>query len=423
MIMRDFYGKEIICEKTHKICYTQREAGNIVNDCRKHGYKRWGVGQKNKPMRQYHCEYCGCWHITHHKSYYCEKPKSKKYKLLMSAIIVSLVFVSCSKKPVQQKADSVIQITDYAARTVTLEKPAEKIVVMADNSLVVVKQLNAIEKVVALDSKTKGYLPLSILNQTNPELMALPDVGKTKSPNYEYIISLSPDLILFKGNKDTSDQLQEKTNIPVACILSKGDYDFELYTTIGKLLGKEAEAKKLVKMFSQQKQTLEEITNKIPAEQKKNAYIVVQNSKENLFKTQKASVSLSLSGITNVAQNANKVDDWGFAEVSKEEFMNYNPDLIFLDMPVSELDIQKEDLLSDATFAFSDAAKQKRIYLTHTFSLPKDYVYVIAEAYYYAHKAYPDLISEKLYRGAINTIFANAYGMENYYESWEKTLY
>ena len=421
--MRYSDGNEVVCEKTHKICYTQREAGNIVNDCRRHGYKKCGLRQKNKPMRKYHCEYCNAWHITHYKSYYGEKPKSKKYKLLMSAIIIPVLFVSCSKKPVTQQTNSVIQVTDYAERTVTLEKPAEKVVVMADNSLVVVKQLKAIEKVVALDSKTKGYLPLSILNTTNPELNDLPDVGKTKSPNYEYIISLSPDLILFKGNKESSDQLQEKTNVPVACIVSKGDYDFELYTRIGKLLGKEAEAKKLVKMFTQQKQALEEITNKIPDNQKKNAYIVVQNSKANLFKTMKNSVSLSLSGITNVAQNANKVDDWGFAEISKEEFLNYNPDLIFLDMPVSELDIKKEDLLSDSTFAFSDAAKQNRIYLTHTFSLPKDYVYVIAEACYYAHQAYPDLVTEGFYRKSINTIFANAYGLENYYETWEKNLY
>lgn len=421
--MKDSNGKTIVCKKTHKICYTEREAGDIINACRRHGYKKFGIEPKNKPMRKYHCKYCRAWHTTHLKSYYCDNPKSTKYKLLLSAIIFSLAFAGCSKKPVQEQNNSIIQITDYAERTVTLAKPAEKIVVMADNSLVVVKQLKAVEKVVALDSKTKGYLPLSILNQTNPELLQLPDVGKTKSPNYEYIISLSPDLILFKGNKESSDQLQEKTNVPVACILSKGEYDFELYTTIGKLLGKEAQAKKLVELFTQQKQALEAVTGTITESQKKNAYIVVQNSKENLFKTQKASVSLSLSGITNVAQNANKVDDWGFAEISKEEFLNYNPDLIFLDMPVSELDIQKEDLLSDSTFAFSDAAKQNRIYLTHTFSLPKDYVYVIAEAYYYAHKAYPDLITQDFYQKAINTIFANAYGMENYYEAWEKTLY
>ena len=419
--MKDENGKSLFCEKTHKICYTKREAGNIVNDCRRHGFRRRGVEQKFKPMRAYYCCECGCWHTTHYKSYVGNNPKSKRLKVLMSAVLFAVVFSSCSKKPVQQ-LDSAIQITDYAERTVTLSTPAQKVVVMADNSLVVVKQLKAIDKVVALDSKTKGYLPLSILNTTNPELAQLPDVGKTKSPNYEYIISLNPDLILFKGNKESSDILQEKTGVPVACIISKGDYDFELYTKIGTLLGKQKEAEQLVKMFTEQKSALEKITGGLSDSQKKSAYIVVQNSKENLFKTMKTCLSLELAGIRNVAANANKVDDWGFAEISKEEFMNYDAALVFLDKPSGVTDIQINDLQNDSTFKFLDAVKQGNIYLTHSFSLPKDYVYVIAEAWYYAHLAYADQVTDKLYKKAINTIFATAYDLENYYENWNETL-
>ncbi|MCR5764747.1 MAG: ABC transporter substrate-binding protein [Treponema sp.] len=422
--MKDVNGNSIICEESNKICYTQKEAGFIINSCRRHGYKSWGLEQKNKPMRKYFCNSCGFWHTTHHKTYIGKKPKSKRLKILMSAMLFLLVITGvtgCSKKHVQQ-INASVQITDYAERTVTLSKAAEKVVVMADNSLVVVKQLKAIDKVLALDSKTKGYLPLSILNTTNPELGDLPDVGKTKSPNYEYIISLNPDLILFKGNKELSDMLQEKTGVPVACIISKGDYDFELYTKIGTLLGKQKEAEHLVKMFTEQKSALEKITAGISDSQKKSAYIVVQNSKSNLFKTMKASLSLELAGVRNVAANANKVDDWGFAEISKEEFLNYTPALIFLDKPSSPTEIQINDLQSDSIFSFLDAVKQKDIYLTHSFSLPKDYVYVIAEAYYYAHLAYPEHVTESVYKKAINTIFETAYSLENYYENWTETL-
>lgn len=420
--MKDLNGNPKICERTQKICYTQKEAGLIINRCRKHGYKKWGVEQKNKPMRKYHCEFCKCWHTSHYKSYFGNNPKNKKLKVLMSAVLFCLVFMSCVKKAPVQSAASAISITDYADRTVTLSKAAEKIIVMADNSLVVVKQLKAIDKVIALDSKTKGYLPISILGTTDPQLQALPDVGKTKSPNYEYIISLNPDLILFKGNKESSDLLEEKTNIPVACIISIGDYDFDLYKKIGKLLGKDKEAERLVQTFESRKNDLEKITAKIDASQKKSAYIVVQNSKNNLFRTQKGSLSLSLAGITNVAANANKVDEWGFAEISKEEFLNYDPDLIFLDKPSSPTEIQKKDLESDPTFAFAAAGKEGRVFLTHSFSLPKDYAYVITEAYYYAHLAYPKEVKKELYRKAINSIFEEAYGLENYYEKWEESL-
>ena len=147
--MKDLNGNPKICERTQKICYTQKEAGLIINSCRKHGYKKWGVEQKNNPMRKYHCEFCKCWHTSHYKSYFGNNPKNKKLKVLMSAVLFCLVFMSCVKKAPVQSAASAISITDYADRTVTLSKAAEKIIVMADNSLVVVKQLKAIDKVIA----------------------------------------------------------------------------------------------------------------------------------------------------------------------------------------------------------------------------------------------------------------------------------
>lgn len=345
----------------------------------------------------------------------------KAARIIVCILLAVLLVVGCSKKSIPSSSTE-IELVDYSGRTVKLPKPAERIVVMADNSLVIVKQLKAIDRVVALDSKTKGYLPISILNSTDPDLNDLPDVGKTKSPNYELIISLSPDLILFKGDKDSADMLQEKTNVPVASILSTGDYDFGIYEVIGKLLGKGDEAETLIKMFTEQKSALEQKTSVIPEAEKKSAYIVTQNSRDYLFKTLKGSISLDLANIRNVAADANKVDEWGFADISKEEFLNYNPDLIFIDKPTSETGIHKETVMSDSTFIFSKAIKQGALFYTHSFSLPKDYAFVIAEAYYYAFIAYPGRIAKEFYMDAIDTIFDIAYGIKGYYEDWEKTL-
>lgn len=66
-----------------------------------------------------------------------------------------------------------IEITDYAERKVYLKKPAERIIVMADNSFVVVKQLKAIDKVIALDSKTKGYFDLFRKEEVSDYLLLL----------------------------------------------------------------------------------------------------------------------------------------------------------------------------------------------------------------------------------------------------------
>ena len=260
------------------------------------------------------------------------------------------------------------------------------------------------------------------MNQTNPELNGLPDVGKTKSPNYEYIMQLSPDLILFKGNQKSADILAEKTGIPVACVLSLNGYDFNLYTFLGKLLGKEEQAAKIVGMLESKKSALEELVANLDDADKKSAYIVLQNSSNVLTKTQKNSQSMELSGMVNVAKDASNADEWGTAEISKEEILRWNIDYIFLDKPTSESSISKTLVKGDPTFQFLSAVKDDKIFYTHTFSLPKDYVYVIAEAYYYANTAYPHIVTDKIYASAINDMFEIGYGLKNYYEDWKKSL-
>lgn len=345
-----------------------------------------------------------------------------KMKKIILLVICFVLFTGCIKED-NTKSRANITVKDYAGRIVTLDKPAEKIIVMGDNAFVIVKQLNAIDKVIALDSKTKGFWDFYLMSKTNPELANLPDIGKTKNPNYEYIISLKPNLILFKGNKDAADSLQNKTGISVASIISKPGYDFEIYNIIGRLLSKEKEAEKVIEELTTKKQFLESKLKNVLESNRKSAYTVVQNSKNNLFWTHKNNLSLDMASIVNVAANASKVDEWGFAEISKEEFINWNPDFVYIDYPISEKSISKQDIINNEIFQFVESVNHGNIFYIHSLAAPKDYVYVIAEAYYYARNAYPNIISEKNYKDAINDIFEKTYGIKDYYEDWKKSLH
>lgn len=55
-------NKIIICEETGKICYSEREAGAIVNGAKKYG------NRKRMPLRKYYCNFCGCYHTTSEKT-------------------------------------------------------------------------------------------------------------------------------------------------------------------------------------------------------------------------------------------------------------------------------------------------------------------------------------------------------------------
>ncbi|HOF00804.1 MAG TPA: ABC transporter substrate-binding protein [Spirochaetota bacterium] len=333
-----------------------------------------------------------------------------------------LAVVSCSKNENANVQKAKIEVVDYAERLVTLEEPAKKIVVMADNAFAVVKQLDAIDMVIGIDNKTKGYLPLSIVSHTNPEVLDLPDVGKTKSPNFEYIISLAPDLVLLKGNKEQADTLEEKTGIPAASIISIDGYDMEIYTKIGALLGKDAKAKKVVSLLERKKNEIEERLSVVSEENRKSAYIIVQNSKKSLFRTIKSSQALELAGVNSAAINAQNVNQWGFADLSEEEMLRISPDYVYFDVPTSDDSITIDDIKSNETLQFVEAVKQGRVYKTHTFALPKDYIYVVAEAYYYANIAYPEIITAEVYKKAIDEIFEIGYGIKNYYDAWEESL-
>ena len=52
------------CPTTGKTCYSRRTAGDTLHWFKSHRvYKK----SKNRPMRAYICEFCGCYHLTHYK--------------------------------------------------------------------------------------------------------------------------------------------------------------------------------------------------------------------------------------------------------------------------------------------------------------------------------------------------------------------
>lgn len=51
-----------ICSATGKYCYSEREAGFLVNQSKKGHFDKYN--KKKRLTRKYRCEVCGCWHVT-----------------------------------------------------------------------------------------------------------------------------------------------------------------------------------------------------------------------------------------------------------------------------------------------------------------------------------------------------------------------
>lgn len=65
-------GTYVMCIFTGKICYTEREAGIVINGCKKHVHVGGGKFIKSAhgkskaiPRRKHYCKDCGFYHVTH----------------------------------------------------------------------------------------------------------------------------------------------------------------------------------------------------------------------------------------------------------------------------------------------------------------------------------------------------------------------
>lgn len=92
--MKTDEGNYVMCFFIGKICYTEREAGLVINGCKKHfhmGNNRWAKFTHGKskaiPRRKYYCKDCGFYHVIHlalydydSKNYAWEEAFYKTYK-------------------------------------------------------------------------------------------------------------------------------------------------------------------------------------------------------------------------------------------------------------------------------------------------------------------------------------------------------
>jgi hypothetical protein len=64
------------CSFTHKICYSQKEAGNIIRSTKRN--RKIKHRNQNIPQRSYYCRHCGAFHLTHYRNFHTSKATLRK---------------------------------------------------------------------------------------------------------------------------------------------------------------------------------------------------------------------------------------------------------------------------------------------------------------------------------------------------------
>ena len=306
-------------------------------------------------------------------------------------------------------------------RVVTIPRPVERVVSLIPEATRVIIALGDADKLVGIDSCALRYFnsdEYTAFAKAYPEGKELPDVGGITEPNLELIVSLEPDVIFggWSYSSEAADSTQEKTGIPVVCVYTRKT--MENLTTeieiIGKVIEQEKEAEELVSYFKEKIDKVTEATSDIANSEKPKVYLAFWSD---LTKTPVVYEPLDIAGGINAAgECAPGGSGWLPAamgtEVSIEQIIDWNPDIILIMHGSSKSKPTIEDVMSDPRLQTIDAVKNRKVYYTLGMCCGWDHPRVFTEMMYMAKRCHPDKFEDLDLEAEGNEIFERFYGVD-----------
>lgn len=253
-----------------------------------------------------------------------------------------------SESTTTTKTQTPIEVTDGIGNKVTLDKPAQKIIVLSPSVLEIFSGLNAMDKVIEVDSWS--------VKNNEPLAKGFKGAGDANGLNLETITKLNPDLVIVVGYgpKDDSKKLSElgfKIYMSNSTSLEGTYAEIE---NIGKIIGKAEEGKTLSTTL---KTGVEDIYSKVKdlAEDKKpKVFFMVWNDPmmsagKNTFINE---LIEKAGGINIVAKDG--LSDW--PEYSLEKLIKNNPDVMITPIGLAA------NILKDKKFSTIKAVADKKVY-------------------------------------------------------------
>ncbi|MFB3764503.1 MAG: ABC transporter substrate-binding protein [Methanotrichaceae archaeon] len=257
-----------------------------------------------------------------------------RYCILLAAVALiwaSAAGVYVSSTPSDNvSSKAVITIVDSANRSVDVPYPVKIIVVLWSNPAKEIKALGAADRIIGMDTSTKAEVDKGTL----PELAGVTVVGAQESPNYEAIAQLKPDVVitLSAGYPPEPEEIQKKLEPFGIKVVGLDFYRTEVWfqeiEALGRILGKEKEAKEYADFFKSKYDLINQRIADIPQDKRKSVYF------EGAKKYNTYGGAGYGSGIPNMIRASGGKDlypersELSF-EVNPEDVVRRNPDVIF----------------------------------------------------------------------------------------------
>ncbi|HIE5768283.1 TPA: ABC transporter substrate-binding protein [Proteus mirabilis] len=317
------------------------------------------------------------------------------------------------------------QIVDQIGRTVTIPDKVERTVVLQHQTLNLLVQLDATDKVIGVMSNWKqqlgdGYAQLA------PSLEKTPKVGDLTSFDAESLVKLQPQVVFVTNYapKEMIDKISA-LGIPVVAISLRKEVNDDKSTLnptlqneeqayneglkegillIGDIVNKSENAQALVNDTFKQREQVSQRLQDIPKEQRVRAYMA--NPDLATYGSGKyTGLMMEHAGAFNVAASTVK----GYKQVSLEQVIAWDPEVIFIQDRYPQV---VDEIKQDTRWQVISAVKNNRIYLMPEYA--KAWGYPMPEAMaigelWMAKKLYPEKFSDIDIQKAANDWYQKFY--------------
>lgn len=281
----------------------------------------------------------------------------KKFKKIISlfilGILMSTFVVGCGSNNVESK-DNKVTVVDQLGREVELDGTPEKIISSYYISTSLLINLEVQDKLVGIEAKAKTR---EMYKKVAKELIDLPAVGTSKEINIEECANLNPDLVIIPTRLKEFIPKFEELKIPVIAIEPETLDQFkETVKLIGKAVGKEEKANKLVNYYDDTISKVKELNKNLT--EKQNVYLAGSDS---VLKTCTSKMYQNYMFEVCGGENVTKeLTDGYWTTISVEELVKKNPDVIYM---VGYASYSKDDILKDERLKGINAIKNNKIYV------------------------------------------------------------
>lgn len=319
----------------------------------------------------------------------------KSGSVLLLAIMLIASFTGCSKN----SSGGEVVVTDLLGRQVTISSDVKTAVAIGPGALRLycyagdTEKLCGIEQIEVSDTLGRAYM---IANTDLQSLTVIGAGGPANSPDAEKLIAAAPDVIFttYASDASAADELQQKTGIPVIAISYGSTAPFSdalntSLTLIGQVMGTEKHATEVVDFLNECKSDLNTRTSGIADSDKKTVYYGAQSMK-GTHGIESTTGNYALFNALNTKSVVDTADISGYVMLDKEKLLEWNPDIIFIDLGGLSL-VQQDCDTNPSYYAALSAFTDGEVYA----QLPYNYYstnidVALIDAYYMGMVLYPD---------------------------------